>query len=157
MAFGCEVLNKSLVLLSGGYSDAANPPQSIEPDEIFNVTHDELSQVEDSLKSTGSILLHMADSLDRFQHSLIRMKDTVFAFGGITSSSTTTEKIKVFNEATLTWENHNKSLRSKETGEVVVLPFPTFSLDCVPECQCGVASNVTSRIFNGTNAQAKFS
>ena len=157
MAFGCEVLNKSLILLSGGYSYAANPLQSIEPDEIFNMTHHVLSQVEDSLKSTGSILLQIADSLDRFQHSLIRMKDTVFAFGGITSSNTTTEKIKVFNEATLTWENHNKSLRSKETGEVVVLPFPTFSLDCVPECQCGVASNVTSRIFNGSNAQVKFS
>ena len=35
MALGCEVLNKGLILLSGGYSDATNPLQSIEPDEIF--------------------------------------------------------------------------------------------------------------------------
>ena len=153
MAFGCEVLNKSLILLSGGYSDAANPGQSIEPDEIFNVTHHLLSlvPVEDSLNSTGSILLPMTDSLKRFQHSLIRMNDAVYAFGGITSSNTTTGTIEVFDEATKTWKTHSKNLRSQDSAEVVVLPFPTSSLDCVPECQCGVATT-TSRIFNGSDA-----
>ena len=150
MAFGCEVLNRSLILLSGGYSDASNPGQSVEPDEIFNVTHHVLSLVEDSLNSTGSILLPMTDSLKRFQHSLIRMNDAVYAFGGITSSNTGT--IEVFDEATKTWETHSKNLRSQDTAEVVVLPFPTSSLDCVPKCQCGVATT-TSRIFNGSDAQ----
>ena len=161
MALGCEVLNKGLILLSGGYSDATNPLQSIEPDEIFNLTHHALSSVENSQSSTGSYLLSMADSLNRFQHSMIRMNDKVYALGGIapnlsfaisnTSSNATTAKIKVFNEATKSWSNHEKDLKSNHTAEVVALPFPSSSLDCVPDCQCGVSSSIT-RIFNGTDA-----
>ena len=155
MAFGCEVLNNSLFILSGGYSNATQPHQSIAPDEIFNVTHHILAQKGDSLNSTGSILLTMADSLQRVRHKLIRMSDKVYAFGGITSGSSnaTTRTIKVFNEATNTWEIHNKSLKSSKTGDLVLLPFPTSSLDCVPVCQCGVASSITTRIFNGTDTE----
>ena len=158
MAFGCEVLKKSLFLLSGGYSNATQPHQSIAPDEIFNATHHILAQKGDSLNSTGSILLTMADSLQRAQHKLIRMSDKVYAFGGITSGSSnaTTRTIKVFNEAAKTWENHNRSLKSNETGDLVLLPFPTSSLDCVPVCQCGVASSTTTRIFNGTDTEVNF-
>ena len=174
MAFGCEFLNKSFILLSGGYSDPVNSLQSIAPDEIFSIAPsvvsfdgtesvflpyllapEALSLEDDSLDDgTGSFLLPMTDSLQRFQHSLIRMDEVVFAFGGLDKDNSTSAKIKLFNEATKSWENHDQNLTSKNSEELLVVPFPTSSLDCAFECQCGRSNSMGStRIFNGSNTQ----
>ena len=174
MAFGCEFLNKSFILLSGGYSDPVNSLQSIAPDEIFSIAPsvvsfdgtesvflpyllapEALSLEDDSLDDgTGSFLLPMTDSLQRFQHSLIRMDEVVFAFGGLDKDNSTSAKIKLFNEATKSWQNHDQNLTSKNSEELLVVPFPTSSLDCAFECQCGRSNSMGStRIFNGSNTQ----
>ena len=174
MAFGCEFLNKSCILLSGGYSDAANPLQSIAPDEIFSMAPsvasfdrtesvflpyllapEALSLEDNSLDDgTGSLLLPMTDSLQRFQHSLIRMDEVVFAFGGLDKDNSSSAKVQVFNEATKSWENHDRNLTSQNTEELLVVPFPTSSLDCAFECQCGRSNSMGStRIFDGSNTE----
>ena len=176
MAFGCEFLNKSAILLAGGHSDAANPVQSIQPDEIINLT-DSFPSLESKPLSSRPIstLLPSTDSLWRLQHSLIRINETIFALGGLTTewrpnSYTSTAKetttttttatmisfktavIKAFNEATLSWEESGKNLKSEDSGEIVIVPFPASSLDCVPDCKCGV-SRGGKRIFGGVNAE----
>ena len=144
MAFGCEFLSEDEILLSGGYSNATNPSQWIQPDEIFNMV---------SLDS--SVVLLEDQSLKRFDHNLIRMDEKIFALGGLTSENLTTAKIKIFDATKRSWYDYDKNLSSRDTREMVVLPFPTSSLDCVPVCQCGVTIG-NNRIFNGSQADVRF-
>ena len=85
MAFGCDFLNDRTILLSGGYSDPANPVQSIEPDEIITLSHSTSSSEVQYVSDISSCILPVNDSLWRFQHSLIRMNETIFALGGLTT------------------------------------------------------------------------
>ena len=145
MSFGCEVLSKGVLVLSGGYSNPSSPLDSIEPDEIFNVASPD-----------NDVLLSEEDSLKRFQHQIVRMNRSIFAFGGLTEGNSTTDEIKIFNEASQSWEEYDYKLKSKDTGELVVIPYPISSLDCVPEdCNCGLAKS-GSRIFGGNEADVRF-
>ena len=85
MAFGCDFLNARTILISGGYSDPANPVQSIEPDEIITLSHSTFSSEVQYVSDISSCILPIEDSLWRFQHSLIRMNETIFALGGLTT------------------------------------------------------------------------
>ena len=105
------------------------------------------------------VLLSEANSLKRFQHQMIRMDDTIFAFGGLTEDNFTTDVIKMFNESSQIWEEYDYKLKSKDTGELVAIPYPISSLDCVPEdCNCGLANtigNSGARIFGGNEADVR--
>lgn len=142
MALGCIFLSENVFLLSGGYSDASSPLQSIEPDEIFNV-----------INPNSFDLLLEDHSLKRFNHKLVRMNETIIALGGLTSGNATTDEIKTYNKVNRIWEDYDQRLKSKDTGEIVTLPFPISSLDCVPECNCGVKG--TQRIFGGNDADVR--
>ena len=149
MSFGCEVLSKGVFLLSGGFSNPSSQLDSIEPDEIFNVASPD-----------NQVLLSEEDSLKRFQHQMVRMNQTIFAFGGLTEENSTTDEIKMFNEASQSWEEYDYKLKSKDTGELVAIPYPISSLDCVPEdCNCGLANtigNSGARIFGGNETDVRF-
>lgn len=142
MAFGCEYLDKDVYLLSGGYSDHSNPLQTLEIDEIF---HSAIPQ--------RSMLLKNEHSLKRFNHKLMRMDKTIFAFGGSTSKIANVQEIDEYNENEMIWEKQGKKLHSKNTEELVIAPYPISALDCVPHCHCGISSNRTDRIYGGENAQ----
>ena len=87
---------------------------------------------------------------------MVRMNQTIFAFGGLTEENSTTDEIKMFNEARQSWEEYDYKLKSKDTGELVAIPFPISSLDCVPrDCNCGQA-NSRNRIFGGNEADVRF-
>ena len=104
--------------------------------------------------ASGDQILPVGDSLWRFQHSLIRMDEVVLAFGGLDKDNSTSAKIKVFNQATKSWENHDRNLTTKNAEELLVVPFPTSSLDCAFECQCGRRNSMgNTRIFDGSNTQ----
>ena len=91
----------------------------------------------------------------RFQHKLIRMDQTLLAIGGITNNNLTFKEIKIFDEASEKWTVDGRGLKSEDIADLVVLPFPTSSLDCVPEtCECGVSKS-RSRIFGGTDADVR--
>ena len=145
MSFGCAVFSKGVFLLSGGYSNPSSPLDSIVADELFDVA-----------RPDNHVLLPKEGSLNRFQHQMVRMNQSIFAFGGLTEDNSTTDKIKMFNKASESWEEYDK-LKSKDTRELVSIPFPISSLDCVPkDCNCGDLAKSGSRIYGGIDADVRF-
>ena len=92
--------------------------------------------------------------MGRIQHALVRIEDRIWAVGGIDSSNNVPSKIEEFDPTTNSWNELNQELRSTNTSELVVTPFPVSSLDCVPECDCGIA-NRKERIYGGSEAEVR--
>ena len=136
MSHGCQLLNSSVVLLSGGLDQDV-----IQPDELYNITSEEVVK-----------LLDLEQSLRRAQHAMIRVGDRILALGGIDANKNSPSKITEFSTTTNAWMELTQELHSTNTSEVIVTPFPVSSLDCVPQCQCGIA-NRKERIFNGSEAE----
>ena len=82
------------------------------------------------------------------------MGDQVLGIGGVDSNKSAPSKIAEFNTATNTWNDLSQELYSSDTSKVVVTPFPVSSLDCVPECQCGLG-NREGRIFDGIETKVR--
>ena len=143
VAHDCQLLNSSVVLVSGGLAHRGAHPSDVLPDELYNIT------------SFGEVIkvLSLDDSLGRIRHAMIRAGDQILAFGGRDSNDEVPSKIKEFNTATNSWNELHQDLHSSNTSELVVTPFPVPSLDCVPECQCGSAGNTRERIFGGNEAE----
>ena len=135
---GCQLSSGSVVLVSGGY---ANKSQQVLPDELYDLTTQEVITV-----------LEPEQSLGRAQHSLVRTGDQIWAIGGKDSSGTSLSKIAEFDIATNTWTQLDRRLHSTNTADLVVSPYPTASLDCVPECHCGM-TRPSARIFGGSEAE----
>ena len=141
----CELMNGSyVVLISGGIEKSVSPNTSnaILPDELYNIW------------SKESVLLAATSSINRYQHRLIRLQDTVFSVGGKNYLGSPMTLIKRFNSNTNSWEDNGEHTISKHTGEVSVTAFPLAAVDCVAGCKCGVSRvNTASRITNGTEAK----
>ena len=144
----CEFLAGSdVVLISGGIEKSLihNATISILPDELYNIG------------AKQSALLDAASSINRYQHRLIRLQDTIFAVGGKNSLGSPMSLIERFNPTTNSWEDHKEHTISKHTGEVAVTAFPLAAIDCAVGCKCGVSGvNTKSRIINGTEAKVTF-
>ena len=97
-------------------------------------------------------LLDPEQSLRRAQHAMIRVGDRILALGGVAANYNAPSKIAEFSTTTNMWNELTQELHSTNTSELVATPFPTSSLDCVPECQCGIA-NRKERIFGGSEAE----
>ena len=143
MAHSCELVTHEEVLIAGGTSNNTDLSSSIQPDELYNITKQE------------SVVLDHAGSLGRYHHNLVKMGEHIYALGGIMSDGSSTSTIAFFNTTTLSWHRHNATLTFEDTTKLVVTPFPTSSIDCVTDCQCGIAS-AKQRIFNGTEAQVRY-
>ena len=141
VSHGCQLLNSTVVLVSGGLAKRGGDPSQVLPDELYNIT-----------SGNVVLVLDLEQSLQRFQHSVIKVEDRVWALGGKDSSNTVPSKIAEFDQTTKSWNELNQELKSTNTSELVVTPFPVSSLDCVPECRCGVA-NRNGRIFDGSEAE----
>ena len=63
----------------------------------------------------------------------------------------------MFNEASRSWEEYTDyKLKSKDTEELVAIPYPISSLDCVPkDCNCGRAKK-ENKIFGGNETDVRF-
>ena len=83
---------------------------------------------------------------------MIRIGDQVLAVGGNDPKNNAPSKIAKFDPTTNAWVKLTQKLRSANTSELIVTPFPVSSLDCVPECRCGIA-NRRERIFGGSEAE----
>ena len=72
----CELLNKSVVLVSGGL--AQKEAFGILPDELYNI------------HGSGEVIkvLDLEISLRRYQHSMIKIADRIWALGGRDSNKT---------------------------------------------------------------------
>ena len=133
---GCALLTSSVALLSGGLDQS-----SIQPDELYDVNSGKVVTV-----------LNVDQSLGRSQHALFRGDDRIFALGGKDSNNNSPSRIAFFNTTTKAWNEMNQALFSTNTSELLVTPFPSSALDCVPECRCGV-NNRNGRIFGGSDAE----
>ena len=138
MSHACQLLNSSVVLLSGGLDQSV-----IQPDELYDVTSEKVVKV-----------LELQQSLRRIQHTIIRMNERVYALGGTDENEDTPSKIAEFDTTTNAWDELTQELHSTNTSELVITPYPISSLDCVPECRCGIA-NRDSRIFGGSVAEVR--
>ena len=132
-----------MVLVSGGLAKRKGDPSKVLPDELFNLTSQEVIKV-----------LDLEHSLQRFQHVMARIGDHVWALGGRDSSNTAPSKIAEFDPTTSSWNELTQELQSTNTTELVVTPYPVASLDCVPQCHCGIA-NKKERIFGGSEAEVR--
>ena len=140
----CQLLNKSVVLVSGGLAQKGADQSEVLPDELYNITE------------SGEVIkvLDLDQSLGRVQHSMIKIEDHIWALGGRDSSNNAPSKIAEFNTTTNSWDELAEELQSTDTSELLVTPFPVASLDCVPQCHCGIA-NKKERIFGGSEAEVK--
>ena len=142
----CQLLSESVVLLSGGLTQIYGGLPGVEtilPDELYNISSQEVVKV-----------LDLQQSLGRAQHATIKIGDRILAFGGRDSNNTAPSKIAEFNTLSNSWVDLNQELHSINTSELVVAPFPVSSLDCVPQCRCGVV-NGKERIFGGSEAAVR--
>ena len=132
----CQLLDKSVVLLSGGLDQSV-----IQQDELYDVTSEE-----------KDVLLSLDQSLRRSHHAVVRLGDRIYAMGGLDSEGKAPSKIAEFAMTSHSWIESTQELHSSNTSEVVTTEFPTASLDCVSECQCGNAS-LKERIYGGDDAK----
>ena len=154
----CELLSKSVVLISGGIAEEVNSNVgnlSIARDELYTIGD---IQTKDKNYKPQQTALSQASSINRFQHRLIRLEDTVFAVAGASPDRSRPSSIKTFNRLTESWDELPGHLLSNNTGDVAVTPFPRSSIDCILNCKCGISkvasvSDEDGRIFNGTVAK----
>ena len=134
----CQLLNDKIVLVAGGFALNGENQSEILQDELYNITSQEVIKVLDRNQSLG-----------RAQHAMVKIKERILALGGMDSNNNTPSQIAEFNTTTNTWTELANGLHSKNTSDLIAIPLPVASLDCVPDCSCGIA-NKSVRIFNGT-------
>ena len=149
MSHDCQLLNKSVVLVSGGLGQKGENPldDPFAPDELYDIP------------SQNTSVLDPQRSLRRIQHVLAKIEDRIWAMGGINSSNVdssnnTPSKIAEFNPTTNSWDEIDQELQSNQTSQLILTEFPMSAIDCVPECTCGI-SNRKERIFNGSEAKVR--
>ena len=139
----CQLLNKSMILVSGGLARRDGNPSEILPDELYDLTYQRVDKV-----------LNYVQSIRRAQHALVKIEDRIWALGGRDSYDDTPSKIAEFDLSTSYWNELTQELHSSNTSELIITPIPAASLDCVPQCQCGIPSK-EGRIFGGSEAQVR--
>ena len=138
----CQLLDNHVVLVSGGLAQG-NSSEILRPDELYNITSQEVVQV-----------LDLEQSLGRAQHAMFRIGERILAFGGRDSHNDVPSKIAEFDPTTHSWNELDQELHSTNTTELMVTQFPVASLDCVPDCRCGIA-NRQRRIYGGNEAEVR--
>ena len=148
----CQTLKgEDVILISGGIGTRPTPTVNsltIQEDEIYNLTI-----------NTEPKVLIQAHSLGRYQHKLLRLGDSVFAVGGKDNTTVLPSAIRVFNAVLQVWEDSRELLKSNDTGEVAVTPFPLTAVDCVEGCKCGGAASgpALSRVVGGDDTKVNWS
>ena len=162
----CELLDGSVILISGGLPKGAssrNGNLSIVVDELYTLHENVVKNLHELYTLHENVVknqttLNQDSSLNRFQHRLIRLEDTVFAVGGAMADRSRPSGVMMFNMTTTSWEEHTENLLSKNTGDVAVTHFPRSSVDCIFNCTCGLSkaahvSDEDERIVNGNVAK----
>ena len=131
----CEI-SEGKILISGGVQG-----KTAVEDEVYSLVN-------------MSSVLNMASSLGRYQHQLLRIEETIFAFGGLLANGSETSVVEWFDWADMRWKHHEQSLLSENTTNLSVTAFPLSAVDCLAGCSCGLAGNLgNARIVGGTEAQ----
>ena len=132
----CEISGE-MILISGGTQGEVTLA-----DELYSLT------------TNKSTVLNMTASLGRHQHQLLRLEETIFAFGGLLGNGSETSVVEWFDWMDLSWKHHEQSLLSEKTTNLAVTAFPLSAVDCFAGCSCGLTGNLgNARIVNGTDTQ----
>ena len=132
----CEVFEEK-ILISGG-----KKRKFTVVDEVYNLT------------TNKSTVLKKAKSLGRSQHQLLRLEESIFAFGGLLRNGSETSVVEWFDWMDMSWKQHEQSLLSEKTTNLAVTAFPLSAVDCHAGCSCGLAGNSRKgRIVGGSDAQ----
>ena len=132
----CEV-SEGKILISGGVKGKVTVG-----DEVY------------SLRTNKSRVLRKADSLGRHQHRLLRLEETIFAFGRLLRNGSQTSVVEWFDWMEMRWKQHEQSLLSENTTDLAVTAFPLSAVDCLDGCSCGLAGSLpNARIVGGSEAQ----
>ena len=127
----CEFITGSTVLISGGFSNPKEPGRSLVPDEIYDTRTGESLEI---------------SFLGRYDHSVIHLEDSIFAFGGRDAKGSQVSAVDKFDSSSRTWSRQPQGLLSLETAGLAVVPFPMSAVDC-STCTCGVKTS--RRIYGG--------
>ena len=126
---------KTFVLVTGGLFD--NPSAK---DELFD------------LSQRSSRPLDTSMNVQRSDHRMIALGDTLFALGGKHHiDGTTVGAVEVFDPKSESWSLHTPSLLSQSTDDLAVTQLPISAVSCSQGCQCGVRSS--GRIIGGIEAE----
>ena len=127
----CEFITGSTVLISGGFNNPKEPGRSLVPDEIYDTRTGESLEV---------------SFLGRYNHRLIHLEDSVYAFGGRDAQASQVSAVDKFDSSSRTWSRHPQGLLSLATAGLSVVPFPMSAVDC-SSCMCGVKRS--KRVYGG--------
>ena len=133
----CAMASNTSVLVSGGVSDTSKPGATLIPDELYNIHTGETQVLENTMTQK------------RFDHSIIRLGESIFALGGQAADGSNNLPVERFATNTSTWTPHPQGLLSASTGGLAVTALPKSAVDCINECPCGVAARKGTRIVNG--------
>ena len=133
----CAMASNTSVLVSGGVSNTQNPGANLAVDEMYNI-HTGVSNVLSDTMTT-----------QRYDHSIIRLGESIYALGGRAANGSDITTVERFETSTNTWTPHPKDLLSALTGGLAVTAFPKSAVDCINGCQCGVKASKDTRIVNG--------
>ena len=133
----CEAITGSTVLISGGSSNPKEPGRSLVPDEIYN------TRTEESLE---------VGFLGRYNHRLIHLEDSIYAFGGRDAQGSQVSAVDKFDSGSRTWSRHPQRLLSLATAGLSVVPFPMSAVDC-STCMCGVKRS--KRVYGGEQVKTE--
>ena len=124
---------RSFVLVTGGLSDNNDAK-----DELFDLTR------------RSSRALDNFMNIQRSDHRMITLGDSVYAFGGHTDGSTV-DTVEVFDASSESWRTLSSRLKSNSTSGLAVAALPISAVSCNQGCQCGVGSD--ARIIGGIEAE----
>ena len=85
---------------------------------------------------------------------MTKLADRILAFGGTHYDSQVPSTIAEFDLSTSSWKEQNQKLQSSNTSELIVTEYPISSLDCIPECRCGIAAK-KGRVFGGSESEVR--
>ena len=133
----CAIISdsKNLVLVTGGLFDSAGAR-----DELFDLT------------KRISKPLDLFMNVQRSDHRMIALGDTLFALGGQHHiDGSTVNTIEVYDVNSESWTVHPSRLMSSSTSGLAVTALPLSAVSCNQGCQCGISS--AARIVGGEEAE----
>ena len=111
-------------------------------DEIFDLAANTSRKSAHSMRSA------------RFDHQMVVLGDTTFAFGGRQhNDSSELNTIEIFNASTESWKVYPERLLSRATSGMAMTALPMSAVACDQGCKCGVQDN--GRIIGGDQARVR--
>ena len=130
-----EFNTKNFVLVTGGLFT-----NSESKDELFDLT------------KRISKPLDLFMNVQRSDHRMIALGDTLFAIGGQHHiEGSTVNTIEVYDVNSESWTVHPSRLMSSSTSGLAVTALPLSAVSCNQGCQCGISS--AARIVGGEEAE----